>query len=54
MTDLAAYFGARLRAATPSWSSLSVELQDADSGNIDVEWLPMEETIVLESEAELA
>jgi len=52
MTDLSAYFGSRLRSTTPTWSTLSIELRDADCGNIDVEWLPMEETIVLETEAE--
>lgn len=54
MTDLAAYFGSRMRTTTPNWSTLNVELQHTDCGHIEVEWLPMEETIVLESEAELA
>jgi hypothetical protein len=54
MNDLSSWFGARPRSSTPAWSALRVELQHADSGNIDVEWLQMDETIVLETEAETA
>lgn len=48
-------FTTRMRSAKPSWAQLFVEVLDAESfSKIDVEWLPLDETIVLQTEEEPA
>jgi hypothetical protein len=46
--------GPRMRSASPSWARLFVELSEPDESSVAVEWLQLDEVIVLETLTEPA